>query len=494
MSQSNENISSVDIQTTIIQTGNGDHTAVTFAQETDIQNGDHEPNDVPESEVPEPDSDDDPQSSTNHGTAARKNFQKKRGHRRVTNAGEVTYKKIVSSQLMNSIQMGLHHAIGRQANKPEEVVLIQDFYESDTIFFPANGSEKTPAHKYTDFKFKVHSPDGLRHFRNLYDIKQDEYLISLCNEPMIELSNPGASGSIFYLSKDGMYFVKTVQQKEAVFLQQLLPNYYMNLKQKPNTLLPKFSGLYKYKCNTKNIRIIVMHNVFPSDIEIHQKYDLKGSTYKRKASDKEKAKKDPTYKDLDFLDQHPEGLTLDSKRFNELMSQIKSDCRVLESYSIMDYSLLLGIHNVDKAKRKPDKKTMRSVSVTCKSTNNPDKKDNNRSSIYHSHPNILEVDQSTKWEKETQVPEGSIPGYNAAGDRVLIFIAIIDILQSYRIKKKLEHTFKSLMTDGDTVSVHHPQFYRERFIHFMESSVFKKIPLRVIRSPTQRKKSMKRKK
>jgi len=43
----------------------------------------------------------------------------------------------------------------------------------------------------------------------------------------MELSNPGASGSIFYISDDDEFIIKTVQHKEADFLQKLLPGYYM---------------------------------------------------------------------------------------------------------------------------------------------------------------------------------------------------------------------------------------------------------------------------
>lgn len=50
---------------------------------------------------------------------------------------------------------------------------------------------------------------------------------SLCNEPLIELSNPGASGSLFYVSSDDEFIIKTVQHKEAEFLQTLLPGYFM---------------------------------------------------------------------------------------------------------------------------------------------------------------------------------------------------------------------------------------------------------------------------
>lgn len=50
---------------------------------------------------------------------------------------------------------------------------------------------------------------------------------SLCNESLIELSNPGASGSVFYVSSDDEFIIKTVQHKEAEFLQKLLPGYFM---------------------------------------------------------------------------------------------------------------------------------------------------------------------------------------------------------------------------------------------------------------------------
>lgn len=51
--------------------------------------------------------------------------------------------------------------------------------------------------------------------------------ISMCSVPLRELSNPGASGSIFYLTEDDEFIIKTVQHKEGEFLQKLLPGYYM---------------------------------------------------------------------------------------------------------------------------------------------------------------------------------------------------------------------------------------------------------------------------
>lgn len=53
------------------------------------------------------------------------------------------------------------------------------------------------------------------------------FQLALCHQAMRELSNPGASGSLFYLSADDEFIIKTVQRKEAKFLQKLLPGYYL---------------------------------------------------------------------------------------------------------------------------------------------------------------------------------------------------------------------------------------------------------------------------
>ena len=47
--------------------------------------------------------------------------------------------------------------------------------------------------------------------------------------------------------------------------------------------------------------------------------------------------------------------------------------------------------------------------------------------------------------------EGYIQG-KLMGDRILVYLGIIDILQSYRLKKKFEHTLKSMITDGVSLS------------------------------------------
>lgn len=393
--------------------------------------------------------------------------EKKIGHRRVDASGETTYKKTTSSALKGAIQLGIGYTVGNLSSKPERDVLMQDFYVVESIFFPSEGSNLTPAHHFPDFRFKTYAPVAFRYFRELFGIRPDDYLYSLCNEPLIELSNPGASGSIFYVTRDDEFIIKTVLHKEAEFLQKLLPGYYMNLNQNPRTLLPKFFGLYCVQCGGKNIRVVVMNNILPRSVRMHLKFDLKGSTYKRRASKKEREKSKPTFKDLDFLSDIPEGLTLDQDTYGALVKTLQRDCLVLESFKIMDYSLLLGVHNKTQAERERQ-------SQGSPVRGGDEKRPAGQRSLYSSAMESIQGGSTCRDTLEQDDTMGGIPAMGAKGERLLLFIGIIDILQSYRLIKKLEHSWKSLIHDGDTVSVHRPGFYAERFYKFCSTVVFKK--------------------
>lgn len=51
------------------------------------------------------------------------------------------------------------------------------------------------------------------------------------------------------------------------------------------------------------------------------------------------------------MEHHSEGIFLEADTYSALVKTIQRDCRVLESFKIMDYSLLVGIHNLDQAAR-----------------------------------------------------------------------------------------------------------------------------------------------
>ncbi|XP_071141009.1 phosphatidylinositol 4-phosphate 5-kinase type-1 alpha-like isoform X6 [Mytilus edulis] len=454
-----------------------------------------------------------PSSSIHAG----KDREKKIGHRRVDHhTGMVTYKKKPTSELMAAIQLGIGQSVGGLSSKPERDVLMQDFAVVESVFFPSEGSNLTPAHHLSDFRFKTYAPIAFRYFRELFGIQPDDFLLSCCDEALKELSNPGASGSIFYLTNDDEFIIKTVQHKEADFLQKLLPGYYMNLNQNPCTLLPKFYGLYCYQCGGKNIRFVVMNNLLPTTVKMSEKYDLKGSTYKRKASKHEREKSVPVYKDLDFINIHADGIYLEKDKHEPLMKTLIRDCRVLESFKIMDYSLLVGIYNLDQAEREKgrtredsgadhtdiptlDGPSPEADSSGAKPINKTDSNGESTSLTRTKSMKTRLANYSTaiesiqarnvddEEEEDEDTPPGGIPAKNAKGERLLIFLGIIDILQSYRLKKKLEHTMKSIVIDGDSISVHRPSFYCQRFQDFMSKRVFKKLQTPIKHSPSKRK-------
>lgn len=71
-----------------------------------------------------------------------------------------------------------------------------------------------------------------------------------------------------------------------------------------------------------------MNNILPRSVRMHLKFDLKGSTYKRRASAKEREKNVPTYKDLDFMQDMQEGLLMEADKYNAVCKTINRDCLV----------------------------------------------------------------------------------------------------------------------------------------------------------------------
>ncbi|CAD5207355.1 unnamed protein product [Bursaphelenchus okinawaensis] len=431
-------------------------------------------------------------ASASHAKDGSTKHKEKIGHRRTDREGGVTYKRVPTNNLMGAIQMGISNSIGSLAHRKMRDILVQDFDLVEMVAFPSEGSATTPSHNYGDFRFKTFAPLAFRYFRDIFHIQAADFLNSLCTQPLKELSNPGASGSVFYVSADDKFIVKTVQHKEADFLCKLLPGYYMNLQQNPRTMLPKFFGLFCYQSLGKNIRLIVMNNLLPQSIHMHHKFDLKGSTYKRYASRAERAKASPTLKDLDFNEEYPNGITLDPKTYDILMDIVKRDCLVLESFKIMDYSFLIGIHNIDleagTAREDEDQAPIATQEVTSPSTDDLQK--SSEAETERKEPISARTEAWRALQLDFNAPKpshetGGVPARNHKGERLLLFLGVIDILQSYRLFKKLEHTWKSILHDGDSISVHNPSFYAERFQGYIATKVFVRAEAQFSRHPNK---------
>lgn len=112
----------------------------------------------------------------------------------------------------------------------------------------------------------------------------------------------------------------------------------------PNTLVTKFLGMYRVKLYhlRRNVKFVVMKSVYDTDKHLHHVYDVKGSSTGRDAKAGEAVKKDN-----DVRRSLPDGaFLLEPDLRDRLRLQVERDCQWLKSMKIMDYSMLIGVHNI----------------------------------------------------------------------------------------------------------------------------------------------------
>jgi 1-phosphatidylinositol-4-phosphate 5-kinase len=187
----------------------------------------------------------------------------------------------------------------------------------------------------------------------IYGIDPHALKSHVCEGELKEIVNPSSSGSLLYLTSDSTFLIKTVRDYDAKFIEQkFLNEYYNYVKNTPGTFISKLFGSFGYipyiskekgiTVESFTLRFAVFSNFIPTNIEIHEKYDLKGSSYKRDANAPEKLKSSATFKDNDFREIHPNGLKLPKSVYHHLKEVLTRDVEFLEKLNIMDYSLLLS--------------------------------------------------------------------------------------------------------------------------------------------------------
>merc|ERR1711994_16642 len=165
--------------------------------------------------------------------------------------------------------------------------------------------------------------------------------------PPKRIDSPGRSGAKFYLSQDKLYVIKTLESVEVEQMHSLLKQYHPFIVERHGkTLLPQYLGMYRLTVDNVEHYLVVMRNIFSNHLRIHKKYDLTGSTIDREASQKERGKDDPTFKDNDFLNDGVK-ICIGEEAKSKLMETLAADVEFLTKLHIMDYSLLLGVHNID---------------------------------------------------------------------------------------------------------------------------------------------------
>lgn len=189
-----------------------------------------------------------------------------------------------------------------------------------------------------------------RHLRAKFKLDPADYLMSLTSKYILsELGSPGKSGSFFYFSRDYKYIIKTIHQSEHKLLRKILREYYAHIESYPNTLISQFYGLHRVKIPYgRKIHFVVMNNLFPPHRDIHQTFDLKGSTIGRDYKE-EDLERNPraTLKDLNWLRRNLH-IELGHEKKHVFIQQMERDVALLQRLKIMDYSLLVGIHDLNR--------------------------------------------------------------------------------------------------------------------------------------------------
>uniref|UniRef100_A0A8U8BH32 Phosphatidylinositol 5-phosphate 4-kinase type-2 gamma n=1 Tax=Geospiza parvula TaxID=87175 RepID=A0A8U8BH32_GEOPR len=257
------------------------------------------------------------------------------------------------------------------------------------------------------------------------------------------------------------------------------------------TLLPRFLGMYRVSVDSEDTYLLVMRNLFSHRLPVHRKYDLKGSLVDREASDKEKGKELPTLKDVDFLNKN-EKVFVEEEQQREFMDKLKRDVEFLVQQKLMDYSLLLGIHEVERGEQEDEEE------LEEEELGGGD--EGGRGGPYGTSPEGLggllnscrppgpgEFDPgvdvyAVAWAGGPGGPGGSWGSWGGLGAqgaltppcppgaprREVYFMGLIDVLTQYDARKKAAHAAKTVKHGaGAEISTVHPEQYAKRFLDFI---------------------------
>ncbi|KAF9181635.1 Phosphatidylinositol-4-phosphate 5-kinase [Haplosporangium sp. Z 11] len=392
----------------------------------------------------------------------------------------------VNYVLMYNMLTGIRVSVSRCQAKPQRALVDEDFTSAHKLAFDITGNELTPSSKY-DFKFKDYAPWVFRHLREDFHIDASDYLVSLTSKYILsELGSPGKSGSFFYFSQDYRFIIKTIHHAEHKFMRKILKDYFNHVKQNPHTLLCRFFGLHRVKLpHGRKIHFVVMGNVFPPNRDIHETYDLKGSTLGRAISDEElNSNPRATQKDLNWVNRNRK-LELGPEKRHLFVEQTKRDVELLARLNIMDYSLLIGIHDIERGNKDNIRDNTLKVfhpDTSKQLVREPSRRDKRESKVNALRkavkvsdpvalgPSTLPSDSfSERRHCIFYADDGGLLSTNEQNERGedLYYLGIIDILTPYNYVKKIEHYWKSLSQDKHAISSVNPREYASRFLSFM---------------------------
>ncbi|XP_050839915.1 phosphatidylinositol 5-phosphate 4-kinase type-2 gamma isoform X35 [Serinus canaria] len=273
------------------------------------------------------------------------------------------------------------------------------------------------------------------------------------------------SGRRLLLSADRTLVLKELSSEDVADVHGLLAHYHQYVVQcHGQTLLPRFLGMYRVSVDSEDTYLLVMRNLFSHRLPVHRKYDLKGSLVDREASDKEKGKELPTLKDVDFLNKN-EKVFVEEEQQRDFMDKLKRDVEFLVQQKLMDYSLLLGIHEVERGEQEEEEE------LEEEELGGGD--DGGLGGPYGTSPEGLggllnSYRPLGPGEFDPGVDVYALRGAEGAPRREVYFMGLIDVLTQYDARKKAAHAAKTVKHGaGAEISTVHPEQYAKRFLDFI---------------------------
>jgi hypothetical protein len=114
--------------------------------------------------------------------------------------------------------------------------------------------------------------------------------------------------------------------------------------------MTRYIGLYSVNIRSifpSEIFCVVMVNNLPSIVDVHEIYDLKGSSVGRQSSVDLPLRRLKALKDLDFELFYPFGIRIPHGIYRRLKQSLETDIYELKKLMITDFSLMLGVHQLD---------------------------------------------------------------------------------------------------------------------------------------------------
>ena len=382
----------------------------------------------------------------------------------------------VNYVLMYHMLTGIRIAVSRNESRPRTQLTPADFTAKYKFTFDIIGNELRPSSNY-DFKFKDYAPGVFCELRRHFGLDAGDYLLSLAAKYILtELGSPGKSGSFFYFSHDYRFIIKTIRSEEHRLFMRFLPAYYEHVRGNPHTLLSQFYGLHRVKLpGRRKIHFVIMNNLFPSHRDVHEVYDLKGSTVSREQLS---AKPSAVLKDMNWL-QRDRYVELGPQKRAQFERQLRADVSLLQRLQLMDYSLLIGLHDLSYGpSTSPINKSAPMLRRPSILVSPVDDKEADASSTQlqfsrnHPHQTSLQDMQGKRAEQQCSLFYQDEGGFRATDEHdqplgLVYYFGIIDLFTRFDARKRSEHIWKALWHDRHAISPVPPVEYGERFIRFL---------------------------